>query len=167
MRAWAAEDRPLRRVEPPVPKGDTGPKALPCDGLLRADTGGMMLRSVSGRPARQVTGDYLARVCPRSGEDGRTALLMAWGNAGWHVGKPVRAGIPARNRTARAEGGVRILAGVLPVEAPRRNPIEPEGAHGEKAIVEPERLLAANEARTRVCDYDGCEHLEPLAQLSA
>ena len=40
-------------------------------------------------------------------------------------------------------------------------------AHGKKAIVEPERLLAANEVRTRVCDYYGCEHLEPLAQLSA
>jgi len=47
------------------------------------------------------------------------------------------------------------------------NPIEPKWAHGKKAIVEPARLLAAHEVRTRGCDYYGCEHLEPLAQLSA
>ncbi len=35
------------------------------------------------------------------------------------------------------------------------------------AIVEPDRLLAANDIRTRVCDYYGCEHLESLTQLSA
>jgi transposase-like protein len=40
-------------------------------------------------------------------------------------------------------------------------------AHGKKAVVEPERLLSADEVRTRVCDYYACEHLEPLTQLSA
>jgi hypothetical protein len=45
--------------------------------------------------------------------------------------------------------------------------VQPKWAHGKKAIVEPERLLAASEVRTRVCDYYGREHLEPLAQLSA
>jgi hypothetical protein len=46
------------------------------------------------------------------------------------------------------------------------NPIEPKWAHGKKAVVEPERLLAAAEVRARACDY-GCEHLEPLTQLFA
>jgi hypothetical protein len=65
MHAWAPEDEALRLVERAVPKGDTDPKALSCYGLLRADTGGMLLRFVTGRPVSQVTEDYLAWVCER------------------------------------------------------------------------------------------------------
>jgi len=64
-------------------------------------------------------------------------------------------------------GGVRIVPCFLPVKAPWLNPIEPKWAHGKKAVAEPERLLSADEVRTRVCDYYGCDHLEPLEQLSA
>lgn len=167
MHARVGEDQPLRLVERGVPKGDTDPKALACYGLLRADTGGMMLRFVSGRPVRPVTEDYLAWVCERLKAEGKTALLLVWDNAAWHVSKRVRTWIKAHNRTARAEGGVRIVACFLPVKSPWLNPIEPKWGHGKKAIVEPEQLLSAAEVRTRVCDYYGCEHLEPLAQLSA
>ncbi len=167
MHAWEEEGRPLRLVERVVPKTDTDPKALSCYGLLRADTGRMMLRFVSGRPVSQVTEDYLAWVCGRLGAEGKKALLLVWDNAAWHVSKRVRSWVKAHNRKARAEGGVRIVACFLPVKSPWLNPIEPRWAHGKKAIVEPERLLAANEVRARVCDYYGCEHLEPLAQLSA
>ncbi len=90
-----------------------------------------------------------------------------WDNAAWHVSKRVRVWIKSHNKKARAEGGVRIVACFLPVKSPWLNPIEPKWAHGKKAVVEPGPLLAANEVRTRVCDYYGCEHLEPLAQLSA
>jgi hypothetical protein len=167
MHAWAAESRPLRLVEQTVPKGDTDPKALSCYGLLRADTGRMMLRFVTGRPVSQVTEDYLSWVCERLRAEGKKALLLVWDNAAWHVSNRVRAWIKSHNRTARAKGGVRIVACFLPVKSPWLNPIEPKWAHGKKAIVEPERLLAANEVRARVCDYYGCEHLEPLTQLSA
>jgi hypothetical protein len=166
MRAWS-DDGPLRLVEREVPKGDTGPKALSCYGLLRADTGQMMLRFVTGRPVSQVTEDYLAWVCKRLGAEGKKALLLVWDNAAWHVSKRVRAWIKGHNRTARAEGGVRIVACFLPVKSPWLNPIEPKWAHGKKAVVEPERLLSAAEVQNRVCDYYGCEHLEPLTQLSA
>jgi hypothetical protein len=166
MRAWTAEGDPLRLIERSVPKGDTDPKALSCYGLLRADTGQMMVRFVSGRPVSQVTEDYLAWVCQRLKAEGKKALLLVWDNAAWHVSKRVRAWIKGHNRKARAEGGVRIVACFLPVKSPWLNPIEPKWAHGKKAVVEPERLLAANEVRTRVCDYYGCEHLEPLTQLS-
>ena len=63
MHAWADGGQPLRRVGRTVPKNDPGPNALSCYGLLRADTGEMMLRFVTGRPVSQVTGDYLAWVC--------------------------------------------------------------------------------------------------------
>lgn len=167
MHAWTAEGRPLRLVEQVVPKADPDPKALSCYGLLRADTGEMMLRFVTGRPVSQVTEDYLAWVCERLREEGKKALLLVWDNAAWHVSKRVRAWIKSHNREAKAKGGVRVVACFLPVKSPWLNPIEPKWAHGKKAIVEPERLLAASEVRTRVCDYYGCEHLEPLAQLSA
>ena len=167
MHAWAAEGDLLRLVERAVPTGDTDPKALSCYGLLRAGTGRMMLRFVSGRPVSQVTEDYLAWVCERLAAEGKRALLLVWDNAAWHVRRRVRAWIKAHNRTAKREGGVRILACFLPVKSPWLNPIEPKWAHGKKAIVEPERLLAAAEVRARVCDYYGCEHLEPLTQQSA
>ena len=166
MHAWTREDRPLRLVEQSVPKGDTDPKALSCYGLLRTDTGQMLLRFVTGRPVSQVTEDYLSWVCERLQAEGKTALLLVWDNAAWHVSKRVRAWIKARNREARREGSVRIVACFLPVKCPWLNAIEPKWAYGKKAIVEPERLLAAKEVRTRVCDYYGCEHLEPLTQLS-
>jgi hypothetical protein len=166
MHAWTLGDRPPRLVEQSVPSGDTDPGALSCCGLLRADTG-RMLRFVSGRPVGQVTEDYLAWVCEQLGAEGKKALLLVWDNAAWHVSKRVRAWIKARNREARREGGVRVVACFLPVKSPWPDAIEPKWAHGKKAIVEPGRLLAANEARTRVCDYYGCEHLEPLTQLSA
>jgi len=167
MHAWAPDDRPLRLVERAVPKEDTDPKALSCYGLLRADTGGMMLRFVSGRPVSQVTEDYLGWVCERLRDEGKKALLLVWDNAAWHASKRVRAWIKAHNRAAKTSGGVRIVPCFLPVKSPWLNPIEPKWAHGKKAVAEPERLLSADEVRTRVCDYYGCDHLEPLEQLSA
>ena len=102
MHAWADEGRPLRLAEQTVPKGDPDPKALSCYGLLRGDSGRMMLRFVTGRPVSQVTEDYLAWVCQRLGDEGKKALLLVWDNAAWHVSKRVRAWIKAHNRTARA-----------------------------------------------------------------
>ena len=165
MHAWS-DDGPLRLVEREVPTGDTDPKALSCYGLLRADTGRMMLRFVTGRPVSQVTEDDLAWVCQQLEAEGKRTLVLVWDNAAGHVSKRVRAWIKVHNRKACAEGGVRIVACFLPVKSPWLNPIEPKWAHGTKAIVEPERLLAATEVRTRVCDYYGCEHLEPRTQLS-
>ena len=167
MHAWTAEGQSLHRVEQSIPKADPDPKALSCYGLLRADTGQMMVRFVAGRPVSQVTEDYLGWVCERLKAEGKKALLLVWDNASWHVSKRVRAWIKAHNKKARAEGGVRIVACYLPVKSPWLNPIEPKWAHGKKAIVEPDRLLAAIEVQTRVCDYYQCELLEPLAQLSA
>ena len=101
------------------------------------------------------------------GAEGKRALLLVWDNAAWHVSGRVRAWIKVHNRKAKGEGGVRIVACVLPVKSPWLNPIEPKWAHGKKAIVEPERLLAANEIRARVYDYYGCEQLEPLKRASS
>jgi hypothetical protein len=52
----------------------------------------------------------------------------------------------------------------LPTKSPWLNPIEPHWAHGKRAIVEPYRVLSKQEVMERVCDYYGCELIEPLAQ---
>jgi hypothetical protein len=144
-----------------------GPKALACYGLLRADTGGMMLRFVAGRPVSQVTEDFLGWACERLAREGKKALLLVWDNASWHVSRRVRGGIRAPNRRAKAEGGVRIVSCFLPVKAPWRNRVEPKWVHGKRAIVEPDRPLTADEVVERVCGYDGCEQLDRLTQQRA
>ena len=147
-----------------MPKGDTDPKALSCYGLLRADTGRMLLRFVSGRPVSQVTEDYLGWVCERLKAEGKKALLLVWDNASWHVSGRVRAWIKAHNRQAKQEDGVRVVACFLPVKSPWLNPIEPKWAHGKKAIIEPDRLLTAEEVRERVRVYYNCGPEAPLVQ---
>jgi hypothetical protein len=163
LHAWAADDAP-RLVTRDVPRSDPDPKALCCYGLLRGDTGGMLLRFVQGRPVSQVTEDFLAWVCDCLAAEGKRALLLVWDNASWHVSQRVRGWIKDHNRQVKAAGGVRIIACHLPVKAPWLNPIEPKWAHGKRAIVEPERLLTASEVKERVTTYYGSEHFSPLVQ---
>jgi hypothetical protein len=170
MHAWAGEGPqggPLRLLERSVPKEDPDPKALSCYGLLRADTGGMLLRFVQGRPVSQVTEDFLEWVLGRLATEGKRALLLVWDNASWHVSGRVRAWIRRHNRRARREGGVRIVVCFLPIKSPWLNPIEPKWAHGKKAIVERVRLLSAAEVVSLVFDYYRCEQLQLLVQQVA
>lgn len=166
VHAWAGGE-PLHLVERQADKDDPDAKALSCYGLLRADTGGMLLRFVDGRPVSQVTEDYLGWVCTRLAAEGKKALLLVWDNASWHVSKRVRQWIKTHNRTAKTQGGVRILVCPLPIKAPWLNPIEPKWVHGKRAIIEPERKLTAQEVKDRVHEYYGCEQVEPLEQQVA
>jgi hypothetical protein len=167
FQAWSEEDAPLRLIERTAPAEDPDPQALACYGLLRTDTQGLLLRFVAGRPVSQVTEDFLAWTCARLAEEGKRALRVVWDHASWHASLRVRRWIREHNRRVKQQGGVRIVACFLPVKSPWLNPIEPKWKHGKKAIVEPDRLLSAAELVTRVCQYYGCEQLEPLKQLSA
>ncbi|CAA9394078.1 MAG: hypothetical protein AVDCRST_MAG64-1328 [uncultured Phycisphaerae bacterium] len=167
LHAWAAGDGPLRLVQREADRDDPEPKALACYGLFRRAEGRMMLRFVDGRPVGAVTCDFLAWACGRLAAEGKTALLLVWDNAAWHVSKAVRAWVKAHNRVARTGGGVRILVCRLPVKAPWLNPIEPKWVHGKRAVVEPDRKLTAGELKQRICDYYGCDLLEPIAQKVA
>jgi hypothetical protein len=166
LHAWT-EDEPLHLVERSTDRTDPDPKALCCYGLLRGDTGGMLLRFVQGRPVSQVTEDYLAWVCARLAAEGKKALLLVWDNASWHISQRVRAWIKAHNRRAKQGGGVRIVACRLPSKSPWLNPIEPKWFHGKKSIHEADRLLTAQEVKDRVYAYYGCEQVEPLEQKVA
>lgn len=165
LHAWT-EAEPLHLVERTTDRTDPDPKALCCYGLLREDTGEMLLRFVQGRPVSQVTEDYLAWVCARLAAEGKKALLLVWDNASWHISQHVRAWIKEHNRHVKRAGGVRIVACRLPSKSPWLNPIEPKWAHGKQAIVEPEQLLTAREVETRVCAYYHCDQEEHLIQIA-
>ena len=103
LHAWGAD--PLRLVRREAGRDDPDPKALACYGLLRRDTGGMMLRFVDGRPVSRVTTEFLAWVCGELRDEGKAALLLVWDNASWHISEAVRDWLKAHNREAKANGG--------------------------------------------------------------
>ncbi len=166
LASWADDGAPLRLVAQTVARSDPDPKALACYGLLvrEWDSAGkrderMLLRFVDGRPVSGVTTQFLDWCCARLAAAGKTALLLVWDNASWHVSKAVRGWIGQRNRRVKQEGGgVRIVACFLPIKSPWLNPIEPKWMHGKRWIVEPARLLNAEEIAERVCAGFGCIH---------
>ena len=165
--AWAADD-PLRLAgNARDPKGG-GPEGVACYGLLRQDTGGMLLRSCDGRPVSATTEEYLGWACRALAGEGKRVLGLAWDNAAWHVSNRVRGWIGRRNRrVSREKRGCRIRVCPLPIKAPWLNPIEPKWVHGRRAVVEPDRKLTADELRPRVSDYFGCKVEPPLTKPAA
>jgi len=171
LHSWAEPDRPLRLVEQTVAQHDPDPKALACYGLLVrwAEPSGRRheaawLRFVDGRPVSAITTRYLAWCCAKLRAAGKEALLPVWDNAAWHVSRAVRAWIRDRNRRVKWAGrGVRIVPCYLPIKSPWLNPIEPKWVHGKRRVVEPTRLLPAEELIERVCVAFGCAQEPKLA----
>lgn len=163
LHAWS-EGEPLRLLEKTTDPQDPEPAAIACYGLLRADTQEMLLRFVQGRPISHVTIAFLEAILKTLAQEGKTALLMIWDNAKWHVSKEVRTWIKTHNRTAKQEGGCRVLACRLPSKSPWLNNIEPKWVHGKRAIVEPDRKLTVEETKQRICQYYRCELLPHLTQ---
>ena len=178
LSAWAQEDKPPRLVEQSVAKGDPDPKALAAygflvrlqqpDGTARAvsprrapgpNGEEVWLRFVDGRPVSVVTTQFLAWVCERLESLGKQALLLVWDNAPWHVSREVRTWLGEHNRRVKREGkGVRIIACYLPIKSPWLSPIEPRWIHAKRKVVEPDRLLSAQELADRVCAHFHCQH---------
>ncbi|MGH2353574.1 MAG: transposase [Chloroflexota bacterium] len=175
LRAWADPDRPLRLVERVVAKDDPDPKALACYGLLvRAWADGpaappheeAWLRFVDGRPISTITTRFLEWSCAKLAAAGKTALLLVWDNAPWHVSQEVRTWIAAHNRQVCQTGsGVRIVPCPLPIKSPWLNPIEPKWAHGKRKVVEPDHLLPTRELAERVCAVFNCPYEPHLSNL--
>lgn len=159
--SWADGD-PLRLHQRERVRGDA-PAAVACYGVLRADTGAMMLRFCEGRPVGAATEDFLGWVCRELAAEGKRVFALVWDNAAWHVSKRVVAWIAAHNARVAAGGGCRIEVCRLPVRSPWLNRIEPKWVHAKRAVAEPERRLDADELRRRVCEYYRCPQL-PLIQ---
>jgi transposase len=168
LHAWAEIAAPLRLVEQAVAPNDPEPKALACYGLLLRRTQQdeqVWLRFVDGRPVSAITTQFLDWCCSQLEAQRVPVWVLIWDNASWHVSKAVRAWIRAHNQQMKQQGsGVRILVCYLPVKSPWLNPIEPKWVHSKRAIVEPTRLLSAQEVADRVCRYHGCPH-EPHLSL--
>jgi transposase len=169
VHAWTATGQPLRLVEPAVAKGD--PKAVACYGLLtrwweegRADpVEALWLRFVDGRPISGITTPFLAWCCTKLAAAGKTALLLVWDNAAWHISQEVRTWIAAHNAAVKVGAeAVRIVPCPLPIKSPWLNPIEPKWVHGKKRIVEPARLLTMEELESRVYEALGAAHADHL-----
>ena len=169
VRAWTATGQPLRLVDQAVAQGE--PKAVACHGLLvrwwaeaTADPAeALWLRFVDGRPISGVTTPFLAWCCERLAAAGKTALLLVWDNASWHISREVTAWIAAHNRAVTAgDAAVRIVPCPLPIKSPWLNPIEPKWVHGKRRIVEPARLLTMPELETRVYAALGADHADHL-----
>jgi len=124
----------------------------------------MLLRFVDGRPISAVTPRFLAWLTDRLAAAGKTALLLVWDNASWHISQAVRAWLKAHIRCVKQKGGCRIVVCPLPSTSPWLNRIEPKWVHGKRAIAEPDRKLDVDELQHRVCTYYECELLEPIAQ---
>jgi transposase len=168
LHAWADADHPLHLLERTVAPDDPDPKALACYGLLlrSAGTDRMLLRFVDGRPVSAVTTRFLDWCCTELAAAGKTALLLVWDNAAWHVSREVRGWIRAHNHAVRRAGdGVRIVSCHLPVKSPWLNPIEPKWLHSKRRVAEPARLLTAQELADRVCAAFACAH-EPHLSLA-
>ena len=168
LHSWREADQPLRLVEQTVAKDDPDPKALACYGVLLRRVqheDAIWLRFVQGRPVSAVTIPFLEWCCTQLERQGVPVWVLIWDNASWHISKAVRAWIRRHNQQVKRQGhGVRILPSCLPVKSPWLNPIEPKWVHSKRAIVEPTRLLSAQEVADRVCAYLGCSHEAHLIQ---
>jgi transposase len=172
LHSWSDQNNPLHLQELVRDQNDPEPKALACYGVLSAKSGRMYLRFVSGRPVSQVTIDFLEWVCAQIQAQGKSMLVLIWDNASWHVSKQVRTWLREHNQTVLREvqpdkRGVRIIPCWFPTKSPWLNRIEPKWVHGKRAIIEPARLLTAQELRQRVCQYFGCDQVELLSQKIA
>ncbi len=163
LHSWSGAEDQLRLVEKAVAQNDPDPKALACYGVLLRATPTtpeqIWLRFATGQPVSDLTTQFLAWCAERLAALGKTAWLLVWDNAAWHKSQIVRTWIRRHNRQVKAAGvGVRIVPCLLPSKSPWLNPIEPKWVHGKRAVLEPARVLTAQELADRVCAYYGCEH---------
>ena len=169
LHAWTTEE-PLRLEQQEADKADPDPRAIALYGLLRADTGAMLLRFAPGRPVSTMTTQFLEGLLSELATEGKRALLMVWDNASWHKSREVRNWIKAHNQKVKQEHkasgakGCRLLACPLPTKSPWLNNIEPKWVHGKRAVVEPDATLTAEDLKQRLYDYYDCELLPTLAQ---
>ena len=71
-------------------RADPEPKALACYGLWLPARERTLLRFVDGRPISAVTTRFLGWCTDRLAAAGKTALLLVWDNASWHISQEVR-----------------------------------------------------------------------------
>ncbi len=166
MHAWT--DGPPMKVQLlKADDDDPDPDAICCYGLLRNDTGRVIVRFVEDRPVGDITVQFLSWLCETVAKEGKKVLIVVWDEASWHRADTVSSWVKAHNERARQAGGVKLVICELPVASPWLNNIEPCWTHAKKAIMEPDRKLTAQEITSRVCEHFGCELLPYLKSRDA
>lgn len=174
MSSWAEDQHPLKLIQKSLEKGDLDPKALACFGLLvrwpiteTQLAEDIWLRFVDGNPNSNLTKQYLDWCCQKLQAIGKKVLILIWDHASWHISQTVWNWIREHNRKVKKSGqGVRILICLLPKKSPWLNPIEPMWIHDKRRVVEPGRVLSAQEIAERVCQtFDN--PYEPYLTVSA
>jgi hypothetical protein len=165
LHSFSKAGEPLRLVEQSVAKDDPDPKAISCYGLYMPELERTWIRFVDGRPVSAITTRFLQWCCEELAAIGKEALVLIWDNASWHISREVRRWIGSHNRSLQKgeKEGVRIVTCLLPKKSPWLNAIEPKWIHGKRQVVEPDRLLGANELAERVCAAFECPHYEHLS----
>jgi hypothetical protein len=164
--AWQDDAPPLRLIAQTVARDDPDPKAVACYGLLARwgegsgqRTDELWLRFVDGRPVSAVTMDFLAWCVAPAPARGKRAVLLVWDTAPWHVSQLVRTWARQHHRHVKPSGqGVRLISALLPSKSPWLNPLEPTWLHGQRKVLDPDRLVATTELAARVCAVYGCPH---------
>jgi transposase len=146
---------------------DPDPDAICCYGLLRNDTGRIIVRFVEDRPVGDLSIQFLSWACDVVAKEGKRVLIVVWDEASWHRADAVSAWVRRHNERARQTGGLKLVICELPVASPWLNNIEPCWTHAKKAIMEPDRKLTAREVTSRVCEHFGCELLPYLKPRDA
>ena len=94
MPTWVLAEPAWRLGEKVRSKADPKPQALACYGLLvrhvLTQPAQRQLRLVARRPVSAETTALLAWCSERLAAQGRTAVLLIWDNASWHLSKEVR-----------------------------------------------------------------------------
>lgn len=162
LHTWALPGQELRLVEKQRAQGDLTPSALACYGVLFRESvhvaDQVWVRFASGQPVSSLTTQFLAWCCTKLAMLGVRVWVLIWDNASWHTSKQVRAWIRDQNHQVKQTGsGVRILSCYLPTKSPWLNPIEPKWIHGKRAVLEPARVLTADELEARVYAYYCCQ----------
>jgi transposase len=166
LRAWSASD-PVRLHVLSRPQDDPDPVAISCYGLLRQDTDRVMLRFVEGRPVGDVTAQFLSWVCEQVRAEGKFRLIVIWDTPSWHSGRPVSEWLAEHNGGVKRDGGVQVVLCPLPVKSPWLNRIEARWGPAKRAILEPDRILTAQEVVSRVCEHFGVVPLPYLKSRAA
>jgi hypothetical protein len=166
LRAWAA-GHPLKLHVVCSRDDDPDPVALCCYGMLRQDTDKVMLRFVEGRPSGSVTAQFLGWVCEQLAAEDKSRLIVIWDDPSWHSGKPVSDWLANHNRAVKREGSVEVVLCPLPVRSPWLNNIESRWGPAKRAILDPDRILTAQEVVSRVCEHFGAPSLPYLKSRAA
>jgi transposase len=84
-------------------------------------------------------------------------------NASWHIPREVREWLASHNQEVKKSSeGVEIISCLLPKTSPWLNPIEPKWVYGKRRVVEPNKLLGADDFAKRIRATFDCPHYEHL-----